>query len=153
MTLLVSRSRMEKSWQWDKKCVHHFLILSQLYILLLPSSVLASLLSHEVLLFSATISAITTLKQRSMVRMISALLPVSDRGEEGLSQAAVRVGLQVFAHCREVFLPEATHNLYSHNTATHHLGSWSMLAFFHDYYPPWDFQVKYMGSCLTESFD
>lgn len=125
--------------------MYNFLILSQLYILLLPSPVSASLLSPEPSWLAATISAITTLEQGSRVRMVSALLTMGDKGEKDLSQAAVRVGLQVFAHCREVFLPEAIHDLYAHNTATHHLGSRSTLAFSHVYYPSWNFQVKYMG--------
>lgn len=115
--------------------VYHFLILSQLYILFLPSSVSFSPLT-ETSWFSVKSSAISTLKQRSMVRIVSALLTIDDKGEEDLSQAAVRVGFQVFAHCREVCQPEATHNLYFHNTATYHLGSWSTLAFFHVYYSP-----------------
>lgn len=111
------------------------ILLSQLYILLLPSSVSASLLLPESP-WLTTISAVTTLEQRSIVRMVSALLTMGDKGAEDLSQAAARVGFQVFAHCREMFRPAATHNLYSHNTALHHLGRWSTLAFFHVYYPP-----------------
>lgn len=88
-----------------------------------------------------------------MVKMVSALLTMGDKGEEDLSQADVRVVFQMFALCREVFLPEAAHSLYSHNIATHHLGSLTTLASFHVYYPLWNFQVKYVGLFLTESFD
>lgn len=84
--------------QNEKMNVYCLIFLSRLHILLLPSSVSASLLPPEASCFSATISAITALNQGSRVRTISALPAMGDMGIQDISQALWWCGSQLFAH-------------------------------------------------------
>lgn len=59
------------------------------------------------------------------------MLTMGDKDEKDLSQVAVRVEFPILVLCREVFLPEAAYNLYSHSTVIYHLESRTTLASFH----------------------